>query len=356
MAEGADTAKKDLKRCDLCGKEFLPRFSYQLQERDGVVVAFCSSRCQLKSITSRTESKCSSCGAEFTPEFAYQSALFDGKRVHFCSMECRTAGPERSKKIRRLAVYNLKGGTGKTTSAVSLAAMLAVRGLHVLLVDADPQGSVAVSLGVSARRGLYQILVLGIAPQSCVVKARENLDVILSDRTLAGAEVYLAGRPERHRVMRDRLASLTDYDLMVIDCSPSVGLLSQNALRCADSLLIPVSCDYLGVVGMEQAILTKNDLERRTGHAIKLIGILPTFHDGRLLFCRDAMESLRKGHGESLLPPIRINAKLREAPAKKSTILEHAPRSSGSVDYMDLAGWLIKHHLEDAAEQRSPHQ
>lgn len=349
---GLGKAERQVVNCSMCGKDFQPRFSFQLQERHGQSVAFCSSRCQLKAMSSGAEESCAACGKQFVAEYAYQTAVFDGRRVHFCSMECRKVGPKRTKTIQRLAVYNLKGGTGKTTTAVNLAAAVASCGLKVLLVDADPQGSVSVSLGVRAKRGLYQVLVIGVTPQGCVVNARENLDVILSDRTLASAEVFLASRPERFRVMRDRLSSLTGYDLMIIDCSPSVGLLSQNALRCADSLLVPVSCDYLGVVGMDQALKTREELEHRTGHELKLVGVLPTFHDGRLIVCRDAMAALRERAGEHLLPPIRVNSRLREAPAHKRTIFEHDFRSTGASDYMDLARWLLEKHLEAPADRK----
>lgn len=349
VSEGSTVSRDETsagrRQCSVCGKEFEPRFSYQLQEREGELVAFCSARCQLKAMTSKAAVTCTACGKEFVPEYAYQSAVFDGERVHFCSMECRGVGAAKPKPISRLAVYNLKGGTGKTTTAVSLASALASMGVKVLLVDADPQGSVAVSLGVKARRGLYQILVLGVDPKNCVVSARENLDVILSDRALAGAEVYLAGRPERHRVMRDRFASLSGYDLVIVDCSPSVGLLSQNALRFADSVMVPVSTDFLGVVGLQQAVRIMADLEKRTGHRIKLVGVLPTFHDGRLRVCRDAMETLRRYHGEFLLPPIRVNAKLKEAPSQRLTIFEHSKRSSGAADYYELGRLLMTNHL-----------
>lgn len=342
---GLVEADRQETECSVCGKRFRPRFSYQLQKRGDRLVPYCSARCQIKAMASGAEVACSGCGREFVPEYAYQSEVIDGKRMHFCSMDCRGAAAGGQEPIRRLAVYNLKGGTGKTTTAVSLAAALAELGLRVLLIDADPQGSISVSLGVKNRRGLYQVLVLGIAPEKCAVRARDNLDVILSDRSLAGAEVYLAGRPERHRVMHDRFAAVTGYDLMIIDCSPSVGLLSQNALRCADSLIVPTSCDYLGVVGLQQALQINRELEGLTGHKVELVGVLPTFHDGRLRVCRDAMETLNKYWSGSVLPPIRINAKLREAPANKASIFEHSPRSTGAADYTDLAERVARKHM-----------
>jgi chromosome partitioning protein len=331
--------------CSVCGKEFQPKFKYQIQERDGELVAFCSAKCQLRAMTSADDVRCSVCSKAFVPNMAYQSAVFDGRRLHFCSMECRNSGSESPTPLKRLAVYNLKGGTGKTTTAVSLAAGLAALGRKILLVDGDPQGSVSVSLGVTNRRGLYQVLVLGTSPPLCTVKARENLDVMLSDRSLAASEVFLASRPDRYRVMRDRLAGLQGYDLIIIDCSPSLGLLSQNALRCADALIAPVSCDYLGVVGLEQAVQTVEDLKRRTGHGTRLIGVLPTFYDSRLIVCREAMDTMNQRYGDAMLEPIRINVQLREAPAQKLSIFEHAARSTGAEDYQKLAEWLDRTHL-----------
>lgn len=341
--------------CSVCGKTFQPKFKYQLQEREGELVAFCSARCQLRSMVCREEVRCSVCARAFVPEMAYQSAVVDSRKLYFCSMECRGEGLRTEAPLRRLAVYNLKGGTGKTTTAVSLAAGLARLGRKILLIDGDPQGSVSVSLGVRNRRGLYQVLVLGTDPRQCSVNARENLDVLLTDRSLAASEVFLASRPHRYRVMRDRLAGLDGYDLIVIDCSPSVGLLSQNALRCADAMIAPVSCDYLGVVGLEQAVRTVEDLKGRTGHQTRLVGVLPTFYDSRLKVAREAMDTMSGRYGDVLLEPIRINTQLREAPAQKLTIFEHAPRSTGAEDYEALARWVDKKHLPPRPASEGPH-
>src|SRR4029079_3142712 len=158
---------------------------------------------------------------------------------------------------RRMAIFNHKGGTGKTTTSVSIAAGLALKGYRVLLVDTDSQGNVGVSLGVKAEKTLYHTLVMGLRPQDVAVKVRENLDLLPSNETLAAAELYLAGRQNRDRVLKDRLAAASAaYDYGILDCSPSLSLMNQNALVLADSVLVPVACDCLSLVGVRQVIKT----------------------------------------------------------------------------------------------------
>jgi chromosome partitioning protein len=235
---------------------------------------------------------------------------------------------------------------------------LAKRGKRVLLIDSDPQGSVAVSLGLKATRGLYQILVLGAKPESCVVEARPGLDVITANRTLAAAEIYLAGRPERHRVMHDRLARLGGYDVTIVDCSPSVGLIAQNALRFVDGMLVPVACEYLGLVGLDLALKALAEHERITGHGVQVAGVLPTFLDRRLNVCSEAMDWLRSLHEKELLPPIRISSKIKESPARGATVFEHAPRSKGARDYEALAEWFTNRYLSNggAVPREAPNE
>ena len=158
---------------------------------------------------------------------------------------------------RVLAVFNHKGGTGKTTTAVHVAAGLAARGAKVLLVDADGQGNVAASLGLEAERSLYHVLVMGLPFEQARIAARPNLDVIAANETLAAAELYIAGQRNRDRVMASRLARAREiYDYVIVDCSPSLSLLNQNALVLADAVLCPVACDYLSLIGIRQVVRT----------------------------------------------------------------------------------------------------
>ena len=248
----------------------------------------------------------------------------------------RIAGPS------RLAIFNHKGGTGKTTTTVSLAAGLAARGLRVLLVDTDSQGNVGVSLGVKLEKSLYHVLVMGVKPEDVVVKVRENLDFIGSNETLAAAELYLAGRQNRDRILRDRLARVSEnYDIVMVDCSPSLSLLNQNALVLADGILVPVACDFLSLVGVRQVVKTVKNVNSLLRHPVQIYGVLPTFYDARAKICREAVDTLTEHFGERCLPPIRQATKFKEAPSVGKTIFEYAPDSNAAEDYLRIVDHII---------------
>jgi chromosome partitioning protein len=220
---------------------------------------------------------------------------------------------------RRLAIFNHKGGTGKTTTSVSIAAGLAARGLRVLLVDTDSQGNVGVSLGVKSDVSLYHVLVVaGIGADAATVSVRPNLDVIVSNETLAAAELYLTGRGEhRDRILSERLSPLSDqYDVILLDCSPSLSLMNQNSLVFADGIIIPVACDFLSLVGVRQVIKTVKNVNTLLHHPVQIYGVLPTFYDARARICRDAVETLKEHFGDRCMPAIRSTIKIKEAPAQ----------------------------------------
>jgi chromosome partitioning protein len=306
------------------------------------------------------EKLCSACGASFRPAFVYQVAVIgEGERGYYCTLECRKAslGDEafRSRRARRIAVLNQKGGTGKTTTSVNLAAGVAERGHRALLIDTDAQGNVGVSLGVAGERSLYHVLVDGVDPTEVAVPVRGQLDVITSDATLAAAEIWLARQEPaaRARVMSRRLNLMQvsrRYDVVVIDCGPSLNLLNQNALSYADEVLIPVTCDYLALVGVKQVLKTIKDVERHLGHAVRVSAVLPTFYDGRTRLAREVLETLQGHFKHKCLEPIRLNTRLAEAPSHRKSIFEYAPTSHGAADYNRVVDWL----LASAAAQPSP--
>ncbi len=248
---------------------------------------------------------------------------------------------------RRLAVFNHKGGTGKTTTTVSIAAGLAAEGLKVLLVDTDSQGNVGVSLGVKAEKSLYHVLVMGLRPSDVAITVRPNLDLVASNETLAAAELYLAGRQNRDRILQQRLASACDgYDVVVLDCSPSLSLMNQNALVFADGILVPVACDFLSLVGVRQVIKTVKNVNSLLHHPVEIYGVLPTFYDARARICRDAVDTMRQHFGDRCMSPIRSTIKIKEAPAQGKTIFEYAADSNAAADYRRVVRRFI-----DGAEE-----
>lgn len=254
---------------------------------------------------------------------------------------------------RVLAVFNHKGGTGKTTTAVTIAAGLAARGHRTLIVDTDAQGNVAVSLGLGkVSRSLYHVLVMGMPLKDAITHARENLDVLPSNETLAAAELYLAGRQNRDRILASRLAEAkSQYDYVVVDCSPSLSLLNQNALVFADSVLCPVACDYLSLVGVRQVVKTIKSVNRLLSHPVQLWGVLPTLYDRRARICNEALETLREHFVERCLPPVRSAIRVKEAPSQGKTVFEYDPDSDVARDYAATLDLIIEGHPSLAARE-----
>jgi chromosome partitioning protein len=291
---------------------------------------------------------CGVCARPFAPELAYQVAVVGGQRRYFCSLDCRKAGlgdtAFAQRRARRVAILNQKGGTGKTTTAVNLAAGIADRGYDTLLVDVDAQGNVGTSLGVRGERTLYHLLVDGATkPDDVVIPVRGHLDVITADATLALAEVHLARLDHgRDRLLAEKMAPLRSrYQYVVLDCGPSLSLLNQNALSYVDEVLIPVSCDYLALVGVKQVLRTLKDVDRHLGHAVRISGVVPTFFDARTKLSREAVEALAGHFKERLYEPIRRSSRLAEAPSHRQTIFEYAPESPGADDYRKLVARYV---------------
>jgi len=294
---------------------------------------------------------CDQCGTSFALKYAYQQIAVRDRSWRVCSQQCREAviagvrprdgGAQREP--FRLAVINQKGGTGKTTTAVNLAAGLAEAGRRVLLVDCDPQGHVAVSLGVRGARGLYHLLVENADPRSCIVEVDDHLHLMTSNETLASAEILLARMNEgRDRILRTRMASVTEYDFVLMDCGPSLSLLNTNALTWADEVLVPVSCDFLSLVGVRQILKTLKNVNELLLHPVRVFDMLPTFHDQRNRISNESIRSLKSHFHDRVLPPVRVNTRLKEAPSHHKTIFEYAPRSRGADDYRRLVRQVLR--------------
>jgi chromosome partitioning protein len=374
--------------CSVCGRSFEVQFRYQMEERDGAFAFFCSQDCHGKSVRGEADggAVCDACSKRFAVELVSQVVRVKGARKYACSEECRgqllaeaggtrlgaiaapaliptalpapastaasTPTPSPTTSVtqlrrtfhapRRLAIFNHKGGTGKTTTTVSIAAGLAAEGLRVLLVDTDSQGNVGVSLDVKVERSLYHVLVMGLKARDAAVTVRPNLDLIASNETLAAAELYLAGRQNRDRILRDRLAAAADaYDVVLLDCSPSLSLMNQNALVFADGILVPVACDFLSLVGVRQVIKTVKNVNSLLHHPVRIHGVLPTFYDARARICRDAVDTMKQHFGDTCFAPVRSTIKIKEAPAQGKTIYEYAPDSHAADDYRRVVRRLV---------------
>jgi len=232
-----------------------------------------------------------------------------------------------------LAISNQKGGTAKTTSAVTLAAKLAMEGRRVLIVDTDVQGHATLALGLDKGPGIYRLVqrFQGLPEALLLANARDRLDVIPSDKTTEPAKRILAGVDFREDVLADALDALDGYDVAVIDCAPSLDVLHVAALVAADWLVIPTKLDFLAVDGVNEVLASLVEIKRRSEDAPALLGILPTFFDRTTNETMIQLRALVRTFGELVLPPIPVDTKLREAPAHGATVWEYAPDTRSVV-------------------------
>jgi len=246
---------------------------------------------------------------------------------------------------RVVAVANQKGGVGKTTTAVNLSAYLALS-VRVLLVDLDPQANATSSLGLEPpERSTYDVLIGQAALRDVVIgNARQNLDLAPANRALAGAQVELVELPDRERRLERALADVRgDYDVIMIDCPPSLGILTLNALVAADLLLAPVQCEYLALEGVGQLLETIELVRATLNPRLELLGMLMTMFDPRTRLSTQVVDEVRRHFPERTFDTvIPRSVRLSEAPSFGKPVLDYEPTSRGAGAYADLAQEVIR--------------
>ncbi len=244
--------------------------------------------------------------------------------------------------MRKIALVNQKGGVGKTTTAVNLSDALSRLDRRVLLIDLDPQSNATISLGIpptDQKNTTYAIL-NGEPPNP--IEISPNLHLIPSSIDLAGAESELAVEIGRETILRDALSSLGGYDVVILDCSPSLGLLSINALTYVTEVMVPLQCEFLALHGISLLTRTVDLIRKRLNPELEIKGVIPCMYDVRKGLARETVEELQNYFkGKVFKTRIRTNVRLAEAPSHGLTIFEYAPDSNGAEDYLALAREIV---------------
>ena len=242
--------------------------------------------------------------------------------------------------MRRVAVAIFKGGTGKSTIAVNVAVGLARLGRRTLVIDLDAQASASHMLGAAdASPTIREVLVDRLAPETAVRPVEANLQILPASRSLAPIDAWLSTQVRREEVLKQRLASLDDRDFVILDCAPAWSFLNVNGLLYADEIWIPVSMDFLALVGVRQLEDTFDMIRDELGHELRK-RVVPTFFDARTRKSGEVLAALQERYGDDVMPPLRTSVRVSEAPSHGRSVFDHAPDSAAATDLGKLVAAL----------------
>lgn len=253
---------------------------------------------------------------------------------------------------KTIAIANQKGGVGKTTTTVNLAAALGVLEKKVLLIDADPQANATSGLGVDVENvslGTYQLLEHTREAEDCIVATDSpNVDLIPSHIDLVAIEIELVDQDKRESMLKSAISSIRNrYDYILIDCAPSLGLLTLNALTAADSVIIPIQCEYFALEGLGKLLNTIKSVQRIHNPDLDIEGMLLTMYDSRLRLSNQVVEEVRKHFGDMVFETIiQRNVRLSEAPSYGESIIKYDASSKGAANYLNMAHELLQKNTQ----------
>jgi len=254
-----------------------------------------------------------------------------------------------------IAIANQKGGVGKTTTNVNLSACLATAGKKVLTIDIDPQGNTTSGLGIdkkSVEKSIYDVLINGLEIEQSIIPTKvPNLDIIPSNIQLAGAEIEMVSMLSREHILKRSIQNIRDrYDFILIDCPPSLGLITINALTASDKILVPIQCEYYALEGLSQLMNTVKLVRNYLNPSLEVEGVVLTMFDARTNLSIQVVEEVKKYFRSKVYRTIiPRNVRLGEAPSHGLPIIMYDPKCTGAEAYMDLAEEVIEASEEESA-------
>ena len=243
--------------------------------------------------------------------------------------------------MRTICVINQKGGVGKTTTAINLAAGLSRKDQKILLIDLDPQGNINTSLKLNAQYDIYDAMTGKQDINACIFNVAKNLDAITAKENLTKAEFYLASQPNSRLILKNLLERIDNYDFIIVDCPPSLGVLNQNAMAFCKEALIPVCTDFLGFDALQKMEIVLKKINKSYDHNIRITKIVPTMFDSRNKICKEILGKIVETYNGLSTPPVRVNSKLKEAPKYGKSIFSYARSSNGAKDYKKVVDEVL---------------